>query len=92
MIGRLVFAVAIYADPDILPLDEVLSVGDHSFKEKCLDRLDAFCASGRTLVLTSHDRERLFELCTHAVWLDQGCIRMQGQPEEVLSAYHKMQN
>jgi ABC-type polysaccharide/polyol phosphate transport system ATPase subunit len=92
MVARLAFAVAIYSDPDILLLDEVLSVGDHSFKAKCLDRLDAFRASDKTLIITSHDPQQLSMLCTRAVWLDQGCIRMEGEPQEVLKAYHRAKN
>lgn len=90
MAARLAFAVAIFSDPDILLLDEILAVGDYSFKEKCLNRVDAFRASGKTLVITSHDRQTISKFCTRAVWLDQGCIRMEGEPEEVLEAYYKM--
>ena len=89
MVARLAFAVAIFSEPDILLLDEVLAVGDHSFKEKCLNRLDAFRASGKTLMITSHDPEHLSRLSTRAVWLDNGCNRMEGKPEEVLKAYHQ---
>ena len=89
MVGRLAFAVAIFSDPDILLLDEVLSVGDQTFKDKCLNRLEAFCASGKTLVFTTHDQEQLSRLCTRAVLLDQGRVRMEGEAKEVLEAYHK---
>lgn len=89
MVSRLAFAVAICSDPDILLLDEVLSVGDHAFKSKCLDRLYAYRAKGKTLLVTSHDREQLTKLCTRALWLDQGYVRMEGKPEEVLNAYYE---
>ena len=90
MVARLAFAVAICSDPDILLLDEVLSVGDHSFKSKCSDRLRAFRARGKTLIVTSHDFLQISELCTRAVWLDRGSIRMQGSPQEVFGAYHQV--
>jgi len=90
MVARLAFAVAICSDPDILLLDEILAVGDYSFRAKCKDRLNAFRASGKTLVVTSHDPKTLSKLCTRAVWLDRGCIRMQGRIGEVMRAYYKM--
>ncbi len=90
MTARLAFAVAICSDPDILLLDEVLAVGDHTFKAKCQARMEEFCASGKTLVLASHDKIQISRLCNRAVWLDRGCIRIQGQTEEVLDAYFGM--
>ena len=89
MIARLAFSVEICANPDILLLDEVLSVGDHAFKEKSLARLNEFRSKGKTLVVTSHDQELLSKLCTRAVWLDRGRIRLEGKPEEVLESYYK---
>lgn len=92
MVARLAFSVAIFSEPDILLLDEVLAVGDHSFKKKCRDRLDTFRNSGKTLVVTGHDPRGLSELCTRAVWLDRGSVRMEGQLEEVMKAYYQEEN
>ncbi len=92
MVARLAFGVAMCSDPDILILDEVLAVGDHTFKSKCYDRLDRFRASGGTLLVTTHDPEQLSRLCTRALWLEQGCIRMEGEPKAVLKAYYEMKS
>ena len=73
--------------PDILLLDEVLAVGDESFQEKCLEHLQAFRRGGGTLITVSHDLETIRALCTRAVWLDHGRIRMAGEINEVVEAY-----
>ncbi len=87
MRARLAFAVAVCGRPEILLLDEVLAVGDISFQEKCLARLQEFRAEGGTLVVVSHDFTTLRGLCPRAVWLDNGAIRKDGPLEEVLLAY-----
>ena len=87
MQARLAFAVAACADPDILLLDEVLAVGDASFRERCYDRLRTFHARGGTLVVVSHDLPVVRELCTRAVWLDRGTVAMSGPVDDVLAAY-----
>jgi len=87
MQARLAFSVAINVNPDILLMDEVLSVGDRSFQEKCLDRLRTFQEAGGTLVAVSHDADMVRKLCTRAVWLENGLTRMDGKVEEVLDAY-----
>jgi ABC-type polysaccharide/polyol phosphate transport system ATPase subunit len=87
MSARLAFSVAICSSPNILLLDEVLAVGDHSFRKKCLDRLSLFNAGGGTLIVTSHDRALVSSLCSRAIWLDKGRIRMAGAVDNVFGAY-----
>jgi len=87
MVARLAFSVAVNVEPDILLLDEVLAVGDQSFQEKCLDRLRAYRSRGCTMVVVSHNADIVRELCSRAVWLDGGEIRMEGEVGKVLDAY-----
>ena len=87
MQARLAFAVTDCVDPEILLLDEVLAVGDQVFRERCLDRLAAFRDAGGTLVVVSHDLETISRICSRAVWLDRGEVRMDGEVEAVVNAY-----
>jgi ABC-type polysaccharide/polyol phosphate transport system ATPase subunit len=87
MQARLAFSVAINVQPDILLLDEVLAVGDQDFQAKCLDRLRTFRANGGTMVVVSHDLRLLNELCTRAVWLENGKVRLEGEISSVSEAY-----
>ena len=87
MVARLAFSVAVNVQPDILLLDEVLAVGDQAFQRKCLDRLRAFRSGGCTMILVSHNEAIVRELCSRALWLEKGEIRMEGEVEEVLDAY-----
>jgi ABC-2 type transport system ATP-binding protein len=91
MEARLAFSVAVCLQPDILLLDEVLAVGDQAFRERCLQRLRQYHARGGTLVLVSHELEQLRELCTRAVWLDQGRILMDGPIDMVLERYREQE-
>ena len=87
MEARLAFSVAVCLQPDILLLDEVLAVGDQEFRQRCLARLRAYHARGGTLILVSHEVEQVRQLCSRAVWLDKGAIRMDGEVNQVLAAY-----
>ena len=78
MEARLAFSVAVCLQPDILLLDEVLAVGDQTFRERCLERLRQYHARGGTLILVSHELEQLRDLCTRGVWLDEGRIVTDG--------------
>lgn len=89
MQARLAFAVTVCIEPDILLLDEVLAVGDQAFQRKCLSRLQAFRASGRTLIVVSHDLALIRQLCARAVWMDRGAVRMAGAVEAVVAAYQQ---
>ena len=87
---RLAFAVAMHFDPTILVIDEILSVGDSRFQRKCLDRLSAFRAAGKTLILTSHDTEQIRSLCDEVLVLEEGRLVMQGDPESAVQCYHDL--
>jgi len=84
---RLAFAVAISAEPEVLLVDEVLSVGDLRFQEKCFERLEQLQERGTTVLLASHDEQQVRRLCRRVVWLARGRVQAQGDPEEVYDAY-----
>jgi lipopolysaccharide transport system ATP-binding protein len=84
---RLGFAVAAHADPEVLLIDEVLSVGDAAFQKKCLARIKDFKNRGSAVVLITHDLEQLEELCDRALWLKQGQIVAQGEPAVLAGEY-----
>ncbi len=87
MQARLAFAVTVCVEPDILLLDEVLAVGDQAFRQRCIAHLTRFRKAGGTLVVVSHDLETVNRLCTRAIWMDQGRIRMTGPMGRVRDAY-----
>jgi lipopolysaccharide transport system ATP-binding protein len=84
---RLAFAVAVSTDPDILVIDEVLSVGDLSFQEKCIDRIAEIQARGAAILFASHVEGIVRRLCTRAIWLSRGEVMAAGSTEEVYEAY-----
>jgi ABC-type polysaccharide/polyol phosphate transport system ATPase subunit len=84
---RLAFAIATAIEPEILLVDEVLSVGDRAFQEKAGLRMREMIAQARLIVLVSHDLETLANLCDRLVWLDHGRVRQVGPPDEVVDAY-----
>lgn len=87
MEARLAFSVAVCLQPSVLLLDEVLAVGDRAFRQRCLERLQAYHARGGTLLLVSHELEQLRELCTRGVWLRDGEVALDGPIDRVLEAY-----
>jgi lipopolysaccharide transport system ATP-binding protein len=87
MFLRLGFAVAAHLEPDVLLVDEVLAVGDAAFQKKCLNAMDEMRSGGRTVVFVSHNMAAVENLCSRAVWIDDGQIRMDGRPKEVIEAY-----
>ncbi len=87
MFMRLGFALATSVNPDILLIDEVLAVGDAAFQAKCYDRIFGFREAGKTIVFVSHDPEAVRRLCTRAIWLDAGRVRLDGPVDDVLGAY-----
>ncbi|MBU2578442.1 ABC transporter ATP-binding protein [Patescibacteria group bacterium] len=89
MTARLGFAVASAWKPDILILDEVLSVGDVAFQEKCFTRMTKFRDSGATVLMVSHSIDQVRSLCKRALWLDHGEIQVMGSADEVCDAYAK---
>ena len=76
MIVRLAFSVAVFTDPEILVVDEVLAVGDQAFQAKCLDRIHELRRSGKTLVCVSHATGMVQQFCDRAIWLDHGQLMM----------------
>ncbi|MEM6795716.1 MAG: ABC transporter ATP-binding protein [Acidobacteriota bacterium] len=89
MYVRLGFAVAIHTEPDVLMVDEVLSVGDEAFGQRCLRRIEEFLARGKTLVLVSHSLSLIEEVCDRALWLEKGRLRLAGHPRRVIDAYRE---
>lgn len=84
---RLAFAVAAHLEADILLVDEVLAVGDADFRRRCLTKMSEVGASGRTVLFASHNLDALAQLCTRAVWFDEGRITRQGPAVEVVRRY-----
>ena len=91
MIARLGFAVATIYTPDILIVDEVLSVGDAKFRRKCNTRMEEMLASDTTLLYVSHNIKSVMKLCTHALWIDKGNQMMKGEVQEVSQRYMEAQ-
>jgi lipopolysaccharide transport system ATP-binding protein len=87
MYARLGFAVAINVDPDILLIDEVLSVGDEAFQDRCLEAIRRFHQAGKTLILVSHDVASVCNICTDCLWISEGQIRAHGSPRIVVADY-----
>src|SRR5918992_3629219 len=89
MYGRLAFSVAVNMDPDILLIDEALSVGDARFRKKSFRKMRKLCAEERTVVLVSHALGSIRDLCDEVAWMHDGKLQMFGEPEEVVGAYTK---
>lgn len=87
MLARLAFSIATVVNPDILIVDEILSVGDVAFQEKSKKRMLHLMGGGTTVLFVSHSIEQIREMCDRAVWLDQGLIKMMGKAEDVCQAY-----
>ena len=87
MAARLGFAIATIVRPDILICDEVLSVGDFAFQQKCEQRMNEMRKEGTTLLYVSHSIDSVKSVCDHALWLDKGVVRMAGDVETVANAY-----
>jgi ABC-2 type transport system ATP-binding protein len=89
MFVRLGFAVAVHVDPEILIIDEVLSVGDEAFQRKCLDRIRLFQAEGRTIVFVTHAVDLVREICNRAFFLWQGELVAEGRPADVIREFRQ---
>lgn len=92
MIARLGFAIATEVQPDILILDEVLSVGDESFKNKCKQRMDKFWDRHATVLVVSHDLAFVRDSCEKAVWLDKGTVKYIGKADDTVDCYLQTTN
>lgn len=87
MRARLAFAISINIDPDILVIDEGLSVGDSTFVDRCLERIRRFREDGKTMVFTSHSTAQLREFCDRLLWLEAGELKMDGGQADVMREY-----
>ena len=92
MASRLGFAVATTINPEILLIDEALSTGDASFKEKSSARIENLAQQAKTLIVVSHALGTIKELCNEAIWLDHGVLIKRGKPAEVIAAYTEFLN
>lgn len=93
MVARIAFAIATITEPDILIVDETLSVGDVFFQQKCERRIQHFIESGDVTVLfVSHSMEQVERICQRAVWIEKGDLRMDGSVDEVCKAYRDQFN
>jgi len=91
MWARLGFSVATDVDPEILIIDEVLSVGDEAFQRKSTEHINKFRDRGATIMLVSHNMAQIEKMCQHAAWLDQGKLAAIGETPEVIAAYRESQ-
>ena len=89
MRARLAFAVSVNIEPDILILDEVLSVGDELFRRKSFAKMEEFFKSGKTILFVSHSIQSIIQLCTRAILIDKGKLLLDGSPKFVGMAYQK---
>ena len=87
MVARLGFAIAIDVNPDILLVDEILSVGDENFRKKCAAKVDELRAKGVTFVIVSHNMSQIKNLCQKAVWIEDSHMRAYGDSKEVCDKY-----
>ncbi len=87
MYGRLAFAVAVVMEPEILLIDEALSVGDARFRKKSFRKMRELCGEDRTILLVSHALGSIKELCDQAIWMHKGELRMWDEPDAVVDAY-----
>ena len=91
MVARLGFSVSTTWKPDILILDEILSVGDEAFRQKCQTRMKTYRDAGTTILLVTHDSGTVNSLCSRAIWLDHGEIKAIGPAEEITNMYKRSQ-
>jgi ABC-type polysaccharide/polyol phosphate transport system ATPase subunit len=87
MLARLSFSVATTVMPDILIVDEVLSVGDAEFQNRSTERIERFRRNGGTIIMVSHDMDAVTRLCDRAAWLEHGTLKAAGPAGEVVAAY-----
>ena len=89
MYMRLAFSVAINVDADILLIDEILSVGDEHFQNKCFEKMKELKRQGKTMVFVTHSMQAVKKLCDRTIWLKDGKIKMDGETNEVVNQYVK---
>ena len=87
---RLAFAVSTMISPEVLLMDEWLSVGDQGFQEKAEKRLTSLIERSNILVIASHSRQLIENCCDRVIWLEHGSIKMDGKPHDVCEQYFKV--
>lgn len=92
MVARIAFAIATVITPDILIVDEILSVGDFLFQEKCEKRINELMEGGTTIVIVSHTIAQIERLCDRVMWIEKGNLKMLGETSEVCEAYKNIAN
>lgn len=90
MYMRLAFSIAINVDAEILLIDEILAVGDQHFQDKCFNKLRELKNSDKTIVIVSHSLDSIKDLCTRAIWIYEGNVRMDDVPKKVINEYLKV--
>jgi lipopolysaccharide transport system ATP-binding protein len=88
MVARVAFAICAHVEADVLIVDEALSVGDETFQKKCEAYISGFAKRG-TILIVSHDLKFLEDLCDRVIWLDNGVVRLSGEPQGVIAAYRE---
>jgi ABC-type polysaccharide/polyol phosphate transport system ATPase subunit len=87
MLARLGFAVAADVDPDVMVVDEVLSVGDEAFQRKSFEKMQQLMSGGTAVLLVSHALDKVAQMADRVMWMDRGRVRMEGEPGAVIAAY-----
>lgn len=90
MYMRLAFSIAVEVDPDILLIDEILSVGDQPFQEKSIKRIEEFRNRGKTIIFVSHSAASVQKLCTRALLLQEGALIADGTPDHIIEMYNEI--
>ncbi len=91
MVARLAFSIATIVEPEILIVDEILSVGDIAFQQKSENKMRSMIGGGTTVLFVSHSIEQIKKMCDRAVWLEHGKVKMVGEAKEVCEAYYDSQ-
>ncbi|EOR21371.1 teichoic acids export ABC transporter ATP-binding subunit TagH [Cytobacillus oceanisediminis] len=89
MKSRLGFGISVHTDPDVLIIDEALSVGDKAFADKCLAKMEEFKERGKTMFFVSHSIGQMKQFCQKGIWIEHGQVKMIGSINEVLSSYEE---
>ena len=87
MVARLAFSIATQIEPEILIVDEILSVGDAAFQQKSEEKMLSLIGGGTTVLFVSHSVEQIRKLCSRALWLDHGELRADGKSDEICAQY-----
>ena len=91
MVARLAFSIATIVDPEILIVDEILSVGDLAFQQKSGEKMRSMISGGTTVLFVSHSIEEIKKLCNRVVWLEHGKIKKIGDAQEICQEYYESQ-